>query len=194
VREKILAAAGELFAREGFEHVSMRQIAEAIEYSPTAIYLHFADKQALFHELVRADFAKLGREMQKIEKVADPIERLRRAGRAYIHFALKHPNHYRLMFMTEHAADQAMHQGRDPDEDSYAFLKSAVDEAVRLGRFRPELKNAELVAQTLWAAVHGVVSLEIVKGKEPCCQWRTVRERAETMLDTIVRGLLREMP
>jgi AcrR family transcriptional regulator len=190
VKEKILAAARELFVRHGFENVSMRQIAEAIEYSPTAIYLHFADKGALFAEIVSQDFASLAGEMRKIEKVADPIDRIRRAGRAYIRFAVAHPNHYRLMFMTAHEEmPKEKLDDHTPDADAYAFLRTAVEHALERGLFRPELRSAELIAQTLWAAVHGVASLEIVKLTEGCCQWRPMRERAETMLDAILRGL-----
>jgi AcrR family transcriptional regulator len=189
VREHILAAAREMFAREGFERVSMRQIAEAVEYSPTAIYLHFADKTALFRELVSQDFGRLARTMRKIAGVADPIERIREAGRSYIHFALKHPNHYRLMFMTAH--DPMVHEkpkDPNPDRDSYAFLKAAVDDALAQNRFRSELKSAELIAQTLWAAVHGVASLQITKGNAPC-DWTPIKQRTETMVDCILCGL-----
>jgi AcrR family transcriptional regulator len=188
VKEKILAAARELFVRDGFDSVSMRQIAEAIEYSPTAIYLHFSDKNALFGEIVAQDFASLAGEMRKIERVADPIDRIRRAGRAYIRFALEHPNHYRLMFMTVHEKLQKTHEEHNPDADAYAFLKSAVEHAMAQGLFRPELRNADLLAQTFWAAVHGVASLQIVKGTSDCCDWRPIRERAETMLETILLG------
>ena len=59
LKQEILDAARDLFVREGFENVSMRKIAEKIEYSPTAIYLHFKDKEALVHELCLHDFRVL---------------------------------------------------------------------------------------------------------------------------------------
>src|SRR5215469_1136897 len=99
-RAKIADAARELFAREGYDAVSMRRIAEAIEYSPTAIYVHFKDKESLFQELCRQDFGKLASVFTKLSQVENPIERIREIGHAYIHFALLYPNHYRLMFMT----------------------------------------------------------------------------------------------
>ena len=58
-REKILAAARELFIAEGYDGVSMRRIADKIEYSPTAIYIHFADKDQLFREICHEDFRRL---------------------------------------------------------------------------------------------------------------------------------------
>src|SRR3954447_4479874 len=85
-RAKIMDAARELFGREGYEAVSMRRIADAIEYSPTAIYVHFRDKQDLFHQICQADFAALADGVAELQKVSDPIERIRRMGHAYIRF------------------------------------------------------------------------------------------------------------
>src|ERR1700760_2352956 len=91
-RDKIMSAARDLFAQEGYEAVSMRKIADAIEYSPTAIYVHFKDKEALLRELVSADFAKLAGVFIELAKIADPIERIRQIGHSYVKFALAYPN------------------------------------------------------------------------------------------------------
>src|SRR4051794_31634463 len=85
-RAKIMAAARDLFAREGYEAVSMRRIAEVIEYSPTAIYVHFKDKDALFRELCAHDFGRLAEVFAQLSRVADPVERVRQIGLAYVRF------------------------------------------------------------------------------------------------------------
>jgi len=194
-RDKILDAARELFVSEGYEGVSMRKVAEKIEYSPTAIYVHFADKNELFHELCRQDFARL-QEVVATEMPSDPIERLQQIGRNYIQFGERFPNHYVFMFMTPHPGQDLDEQDREivgnPEVDAYAFLKWAVQEAIDAGRFREGVQDAELVSQTLWASVHGVISLNIAKGKDPWVEWRPLRERAEMMLDATLRGLLKE--
>lgn len=194
-RDKILDAARELFVSEGYEGVSMRKVAEKIEYSPTAIYVHFADKNELFHELCRQDFARL-QEVVATEMPSDPIERLRKIGRNYIQFGEHFPNHYVFMFMTPHPEHDLDEQDREivgnPEVDAYAFLKWAVQEAIHAGCFRKGMQDAELVSQTLWAAVHGVISLNIAKGKDSWVDWRPLRERAEIMLDAILRGFLKE--
>src|SRR4051794_38769779 len=100
VRTKILNAARELFVSEGYEAVTMRKIAQRIEYTPTAIYFHFKDKAALVRELCGVDFLILAKKLVGLEKIDDPLEKLERIGYAYVEFALEHPNHYRLMFMT----------------------------------------------------------------------------------------------
>src|SRR5262249_10137916 len=88
VRKKILDAARELFATEGYERVTMRRIAEAIEYSPTALHHHFEDKSALVDALCEEDFGRLLGALQAQELPADPIERIRQMGRAYARFGL----------------------------------------------------------------------------------------------------------
>ncbi len=195
IRERILDAARELFVSEGYDGVSMRKVAEKIEYSPTAIYLHFADKDQLFRDLCHADFGKLAAEFQSV--TGDPIEKIRKTARIYADFGHKNPNHYRLMFMTPQPPFQPDERDREvmgnPEKDGYAFLKYLVEEAIAGGYFRPELTDAELIAQTFWAAVHGVVSLHIAKELHDFwVQWKPFDQRIEVMLDATLRGMLRE--
>lgn len=195
VRMKILDAARELFVSEGYEAVSMRKIAERIEYSPTAIYLHFKDKRAVMVELCDTDFLRLAQELQKIGRVEDPIERLRQSGRAYVRFALEHPNHYRLLFMTphpDHPEDETRIRKGNPEEDAWAFLQGTVAEAIASGRLRPELQDPDLVAQAVWAAVHGPVSLQIAKGNDHWIEWHPAPEVTELLVESALRGMLRE--
>src|SRR5512145_1485703 len=97
VRQAILDAARELFVEKGYEAVTLREIAKRIEYSPTAIYLHFRDKKAVINAICDHDFLALAKKFGKIAEIADPLERLKAAGLAYADFALRHPNQYRLM-------------------------------------------------------------------------------------------------
>jgi AcrR family transcriptional regulator len=194
-RDKILDAARELFVTEGYEGVSMRKVAEKIEYSPTAIYVYFADKQELFHELCQQDYARLAEVFQSSQMSTDPIERLRQTGRTYTEFGVRYPNHYKFMFMTTHPPHEPDQEDREvmgnPEVDAYAFLKWGVEQAIDAGRFREELQDAELISQTLWASVHGVIALNIAKCSDPWVDWRPLEERAEMMLDVTLRGLVR---
>src|SRR5688572_20771113 len=139
-RERILDAAREMFVQHGYEATTMRAIADRIEYTPTAIYHHFQSKEALLTELANSDFRSLASAFQQIGRIADPLERLRLTGQAYIGFALEHPMQYQLMFMTRKPAGVADRQkGRgDPGEDAYAFLRETCKAAVATGRLRPE--------------------------------------------------------
>jgi AcrR family transcriptional regulator len=194
IRELILDAARELFVELGYEGVSMRKVAQRIDYSPTAIYLHFADKEALFKELCGRDFAQLAAVFRELSTIADPKERLTACGRAYIEFAVAHPNHYRLMFMTPvnlpfSLEELKLHE--TPDQDAYAFVRSLLVECMREGLFRPELTDADLLAQTIWAAVHGVAALEITQCAQGGIDWRALRQRSDLMLEAIMHGLAR---
>jgi AcrR family transcriptional regulator len=195
-RDKILDAARELFVTEGFEGVSMRKVAEKIEYSPTAIYVHFADKQELFRELCHQDYARLAEVFQSSAMSTDPVERLKQIGAIYIDFGTRYPNHYRFMFMTPHPAQEPDEADREmmgnPEMDAYAFLKWAVQQAIDAGCFREELTDAELISQTLWASVHGVIALHIAKGCDAWVDWRPLQDRAQMMPDVTLRGLIRQ--
>ena len=195
LRVRILDTAREMFAAEGYEAVTMRRIADRIEYSPTAIYFHFRDKEALIKELCDVDFYTLAQQFTKIARLKDPIEKLRRIGRAYLDFGLKKPNHYRLMFMTPHPEIDLMKskvQHGNPEEDAYAFLRSVIAEGAAEKRFRPELRDIDLIAQTVWAGVHGVISLHIAKANDGWVSWRPLNKRAEAMLDALLEGLIRK--
>jgi len=195
-RDKILDAARELFVTESYEGVSMRKVAEKIEYSPTAIYVHFADKNELFRELCHQDYARLAEVFTSSVMSTEPIARLKQIGAIYIDFGTRYPNHYKFMFMTPHPPHEPDEMDREmmgnPEKDAYAFLKWAVQQAIDAGCFREEIQDAEIVSQTLWASVHGVISLHIAKGEDPWVDWRPLRDRAEMMLDITLRGMMPE--
>jgi len=191
VRTRILDAARELFASEGVDSVTMRRIADRIEYSPTAIYFHFRDKEALLAELCDSDFRAFAHGFSLIAQIPDPVERLRAAGKAYVEFGLNHPSHYRLMFMTPKTTEASTIAKGNPEEDAYAFLKGIVAELMAAGRFRDDLTDVDLTAQVIWSAVHGLVSLEIAKCKDEWVEWRPIEERSAVSIDMILRGLLK---
>ena len=195
-RQRILDAAREMFVHNGFDATTMRAIAQRIEYTPTAIYHHFKNKEALLSELCTQDFRTLGRAFQQIGRVVDPVERLDRIGEAYVEFALKNPMHYRFMFMTPRPPlrDEAAEQLRgDPTEDAYAFLLQACVEALASDRIRPEYTDGHELAQMLWAGVHGIVSLHIAKGNDDWIEWRDVQGTAGKIRRSLLRGVLRSV-
>ena len=193
LRGKIMDAARQLFADRGYEAVTMREIAEQIEYTPTAIYYHFRDKDALIREICIEDFDALAHEFEALASIPDPLERLRTIGRGYAAFALAHPNQYRLMFMTPGTPEPEDVEDRkgNPDRDAYAFLKWTVGQAIERGQLRHEFQDAELVAQLAWAAMHGVIALHIDKGTDQWVEWRPFETQVDAMLDLIVVGIAR---
>ncbi|MCE9577354.1 MAG: TetR/AcrR family transcriptional regulator [Deltaproteobacteria bacterium] len=191
-RTRILDAARELFVERGIAAVTLREIAQRIEYSTTAIYVQFKDKQDLVDQMVREDFAAFANALHAAAaNVADPIERLGRLGDAYVEYALTLPRHYQLLFMTPlDAASDAPEVHEPTGIDGYRVLLETVRECIAAGRFRAELRDADGIAQAIWATVHGVVSLLIVMGDTDAFHWRTPAVIADLALGSLVRGLL----
>ncbi len=199
-RTRIIDAARELFLERGVEAVTLREVAQRIEYSTTAIYVQFADKAALVSAMVTEDFAKFASGLEAVAKIADPVERLGALHDAYIDFALKMPRHYQVMFLTPPQTHQSKTYYKKLEASSpagiegYRVLRATVDECFRTDRFREGLVDADALAQIVWGTVHGLVSLLIVQGHHAAFHWRTSAVLDRTLRDVTMHGLLREPP
>lgn len=191
-REKILAAGRELLLKEGFDAFSMRKLAAKVNYTATAIYVHFPHKEALLAELVEQEFIRFRRAFDRTSNIADPIERLKKKGMTFVDFALDRPDAFIFLFMNTQCQSfpkMGLIEKGNPAVDCYAYLKATVAEALAAGRFRPELTDVDMLAQLFMSGMHGIVSLHIARGKDPWVKWRPVRKRAELMIDALIRGL-----
>src|SRR5208337_578995 len=163
LRQEILDAASDLFVKEGYEQVSMRRIAEKIEYSPTTIYLYFKDKAELLDQICQETFARLVQHLNRIlEQPGDPLERLKRGLVAYIEFGLENPQHYRVVFMTLHPEGYVKIKHVQPDSpgmQAFDSLRRCVFDCISAGKLRTS--DAELISQALWCGIHGVTALLI---------------------------------
>jgi AcrR family transcriptional regulator len=103
VRTRILDAAREILSEDGLAGLSMRGIAERIEYSPATIYLYFRDKDELTREIVQQGFERMnGYVAEEIAalgpRAANALDRYSAMGRAYARFALENTAYFRVMF------------------------------------------------------------------------------------------------
>jgi AcrR family transcriptional regulator len=195
LRTLIIDAARELFVSRGVDAVTMREIAKRIGYSATSIYMHFADKEAVLRAICDTDFLELATSLKNIMQIAHPVERMQALGRGYAAFALTHPNHYRLMFMTAHAPinpDVSSLQQNSAEQDAYFQLKTVVSAVHAAGFFRDELQDVDLIAQTIWAGVHGVCSLQISMACDVWVNWSDISARLQLMQQVMLRGLLKD--
>jgi AcrR family transcriptional regulator len=191
----IIDAARELFVSKGVEAVSMREIGRQIGYSATTIYSHFADKEALLRAVCDADFLTLASRLNSITLIADPVARMVELGQGYANFALQYPNHYRLMFMTPHApykVEDSSLEHNNIEQDAYVQLKTEVTAVYEAERFREELTDIDLIAQTIWASMHGVCALQITMSQDEWVNWSDISARLTLMQAVMLRGLLRE--
>ena len=189
VRKKILDVARELFAREGYERVTMRGIADGIEYSPTTIYSHFRDKANLVNALCEEDFSRLLGVLQTQRPPEDAIDWIRQMGRAYARFGLENPNHYRFMFMTptEFKAGHE-HELSQSGQQAFGLLRHAVQKAIESGRFRRG--DVTTLAQVLWAGLHGAVALLITYAPEQFPTAPAAPDLVEQVIEHGIRGFL----
>lgn len=162
MRESILQAAMSLFLDESFEKTTMRRIAEAIEYTPGALYSYFKDKDEILFALHERGFETL-LEMQQREagSIADPVARLARFAEVYVEFAQRHPQYYDLMFINSATARCIERAARwDCGARAYDLLRQTMRDVIAAGRMRGT-DDPEVAAFTAWAAVHGIASLMI---------------------------------
>lgn len=194
IRDKIQDAARRLFASEGFESVTMRRIADAIEYSPTTIYHHFVDKNALIESLCHADMGRMLAVFSDVPAHDDPVETIRQIGLAYARFGLAHPHHYRFMFMTPAPAGlprlPAEAKVDHPGDRSFRVLVDAVDHAVRAGRLRDE--GALNMAYLFWTGLHGVIALLTTYGPTEMPVAPPPADLPERMIDTLLNSFRKE--
>lgn len=184
LRQDILSAAREIFVRDGYEAFTIRKLAKQVGFSPGNIYLYFKDKNAIFDHLVDQSFADLLAVLPQPDdtKPEDPVTLLRRSLRTYVKFGLEHPNDYRFSFLLRPAARSRPHKQRAAYESLLIKVRLCIDAK----RFKTT--NAELAAQALWAAAHGITSLLIDKPRFP---WVARNRLIDRVLDSAVDGLLR---
>src|SRR6266404_5007022 len=186
LREDILEAARELLVKEGYESVSMREIAKRIEYSPTTIYLYFKDKDDLIRQVCQETFSMLIQDLHDLrQEHGVTADGLRAAGYAYVKFGLEHPDHYRATFMMPqcHKIDGFTQEELDnsPGMQAFNMLRMAVAECIRLGYFRPV--DVEITSQAIWANLHGITALLIGHTHFP---WAERESLVKFTVDTMI--------
>ena len=192
LRQQILDAARDLLVRDGYEKLSMRRVAERIDYSPTAIYLHFKDKQELVSSLCEESFARLIRELETLDQHADPVARLRHGMERYIAFGLKYPDHYLPTFILPlpgHLDAKRKEEAMSPSSNgmrAFAFLRDCIADGVKARKLRKV--DPELAARAVWGGIHGITSLLIVHDAFP---WGDRKAVIATAIDTLIEGLRR---
>jgi AcrR family transcriptional regulator len=161
LREALLDAAAELLVEHGSaERLSIRSVTARAGVTPTALYLHFADKEELLHELLRRGWDELRELLEAAERghEGDPRSQLGAMARAYAGFALERPGLYRVLFGTYIPGEKIMPPGGAPDDPdpglrTFDVLTRAVARCV------PDGRDPFDVAVLLWPALHGYVTL-----------------------------------
>jgi AcrR family transcriptional regulator len=157
MRALILDAAKKIFLEKGYYQASIRNIAEKIEYSPGTIYLYFKEKDEIFHSLHEEGFRQFLNYLQPLQHVADPMERLKAMGKAYIEFAHHNKDMYDLMFIMKAPMSHEKEEEWAMGHQALNHLKNVLRECQAAGHFKG--MDIEYLSFTIWAAMHGMCAL-----------------------------------
>lgn len=160
-RQAIVDAARRLIVERGIDGLSMRTLAEAIDYSPSAIYKYFRSKGEIV-DAIRAEGFRLSAAMAAAEEDPriPPAERFFAAGMRYQRFAKTYPEHYLLMFATP--GGRPLNVSDILEEPGFVALVENVRQAAASGELRlPRPYAAEDMALHFWFLSHGVAMLRL---------------------------------
>jgi AcrR family transcriptional regulator len=160
MRETILQSAHHLFLDKGFEEISIRNIAEAIEYSPATIYLYFKDKNEIFYALHGEAFKKFNEFLAPLATIKDPFKRLIKMGEKYMEFAFHFPKYYDIMFIMQAPMDCDKNSEEWKEgETAHCQLENLVKECQQEGYFKG--KEYKTLSFLIWSTMHGMCSLAL---------------------------------
>ena len=182
VETAILEAARDLLAEGGVAGLSMRQIADRVGVTATAIYHYFDGKQEIVNRVVLSAFERFGSYLKDAMKShpKGSVERLHALGDAYIRFAFENDAYFRVIFSIQPQSQAGLE--KLPADGGYHLLREAVAEAIDSGAIRPAdntggnaaeadaaaKAHADIVSMYLWSLTHGLVTLTLCGAGERC--------------------------
>jgi AcrR family transcriptional regulator len=161
LRDELVLAATALLDRTGDpDKVTIRGVAAEVGVAPTAIYLHFADRDELMVTVVEERFAEFRRTIDDADPGGEPLDRLLARGEAYVEFALAHPGHYRALFggfgLSLDRPDLAA-RCQAAGAPAFQALIDAVQRCLDAGAMRGP--DPYPIAVAMWSTVHGYADL-----------------------------------
>lgn len=186
VTDSILDAARELFLAEGYPSVSIRKIAERIEYSPAAIYSYYPSKDDIFLALAKEGFHRLDAKVQSAAGTGNPLEDVRACWWAFYEFSKEQPEYFLLMFV-DRSVPRITEQW-----DGFEFLQqmltkavAGIQAAIDAGAF-PATLNANAAMHMLWA---GLVGPAVVGIRHRLASGEDYDALARDVLNATIAGL-----
>jgi AcrR family transcriptional regulator len=162
LRSTILGTAWNMVENDGWQSLSIRKIADAIEYSVPVIYDHFQNKEAILFEFAKEGFTLLAKKIAEAKaKTEDPAEQLKLIAYAYWDFAFKYREHYQLMYglgMQGCEVEKCL-----PEKTTFRIL--VMDPITRLiEKGNNPTANPCLKYYTFWSILHGLISIKNMRG------------------------------
>lgn len=181
-RDSFCQAAYDLYVREDYDAVTMRGIAKVLGCSPMMAYRYFENKEEVFSTLRAIQFHTLAQTLEAVPTRLSPANYLRELGQAYADFAHESPHAYRLLYLIPIHQDKTYPKVVQAQERTQRVLFDATRRLVGSGEIQGE---PVLLAHTLWASIHGLVSLDLAN---QLTQGASFDELFPAMLDCIIKG------
>lgn len=178
LRRALIDAAAQILADEGPAALSVRRVAQEVGASTMVVYTHLGDKDGMLDAVLEHAFAGFATALTAVNE-RDPWANLRALGHAYRAFAKANPGPYKLMFGRS-SPSRAM---EPTSRRSFEALTSAIGRVMVV--LDKPARAIEPAAMSVWAATHGIVSLELAGG----CPPENVDAVFESVLDFIEAGL-----
>ena len=189
LRQKILKAALRIFAEQGYDKVSMRKIAAAIDYSPTTIYRFFQNKEDLLRTMAAETYGELSASFEKLKAgdIGDPLGLLKSLVREYIFFCVERPDMFKLFSdLASFEVEKGIMYERlgDTRHVVYQSWFKCIRQAIESGRF--EIKDVMRIFLYLWDAVNGYIDHRI---RHPRVPRKPLAEDSAEYLNLLFRGV-----
>lgn len=180
VRASILTAARDLFVAEGYPNVSIRKIAERIEYSPAAIYSYFPGKDDIFFALAAEGFQTLDAVIRDAAGDPDPLQDLRHCWWAFYLFSKEHREFFHLMFVDRTVpVITEQWQGFAVLQQMIDRVAARIQRAIDAGQL-PATLHPQVALHVLWASMTGPAVIgstcRLAPGENPDALARDVLE------------------
>ncbi|QBQ41554.1 TetR/AcrR family transcriptional regulator [Sphingobacterium psychroaquaticum] len=185
LRDQIIAQSWAIIEREGWQALSIRRIAEAIEYSVPVIYKYFENKEAILEYFTKEGFRALTAQLRtSVTDVDASVTQLTQLAHAYWHFAAQQTEHYKIMFGLGIPTCETINSVAEMRDMSMLMLE--VIEAVVVANDNQEVDKM-LKMKTLWSTLHGFIAIELLShnsiSKEPTA---TFKDAVDSFIFTLI--------
>lgn len=188
VRSNILTTAWQIVKDEGWQSLSIRKIADAIEYSVPVVYDHFENKECILMEFAKEGFCQLARKMQQAKaRQTDPAKQLKAMADAYWNFAFKNKEYYQVMFNLGIAACTDVDDCTClPEKISFRSLVSDSITAILVKNKRTDISVC-LKSHTFWSVIHGLISIKMMRTSD------VSEELNKMVMDDAIEGFIKNL-
>jgi AcrR family transcriptional regulator len=160
-RSNILSAALQIVKEDGWQALSMRKIADVIEYTAPIIYEYFANKEAILLELTRTGFLLLSKDLQEAkDKYTSPADQLEAMWLAYWNFAFANKELYQVMFGITTNCSCEMVNNLAEAELPWEHFSTSIGELMKIDDLNSDVICTKYY--TFWSIVHGLVSINLL--------------------------------